>query len=139
MWFTENVPFSSEPVHSGALMYGHDIQNTAEHKLCFFKETLFLWARKFYTTLVLALGGTTNETQPDRLNVADVLAELQSLLPRISLPLSLKSEGLGTWVTQNHLAFCSTWKSTKNMMGQENKLICTQLHFCVFSIYYYYF
>lgn len=52
----------------------------------------YLWAWKFHTTLVLAQGGTTNKTQLDSLNVADVLAELQSPLPRISLPLSLSTK-----------------------------------------------
>lgn len=74
------------------LVYGRDIQKTTGHKLCFFKEMLYLWAWKFHTTLVLAQGGTTNKTQLDSLNVADVLAELQSPLPRISLPLSLSTE-----------------------------------------------
>lgn len=66
------------------LVYGNDIEKIAGHKLCFIKEMLLLWAWKFHTALVLAEGGT-NKIQPDSLNVADVLAELQSLLPRISL------------------------------------------------------
>lgn len=60
----------------------------------------YFWAWKFHTSLVLAQGGITTKPQPDSLNVADVLAELQSLLPRISLPLSLRTER--DWELESH-------------------------------------